>query len=148
MGKIEFGMQTDPATPDSGYARVFVDSADKHLKMIDDVGALRDFHATAPVVIVEITSAQSPYTNLDSTDYLFVNATSGNVTVGLNSVLTAVRPIRIVRVDASANTVTIDPQGSQFIIDDNGAVQSTMALGAKQGISLVPLASASTWYRA
>lgn len=47
MGMIKFKTQTDPATPGSGYADVFVDSADKHLKLLNDAGTLTDFHSVS-----------------------------------------------------------------------------------------------------
>lgn len=42
MGKIRLDEQATPATPPTGFAEIFVDSADKHLKQIDDAGAIID----------------------------------------------------------------------------------------------------------
>jgi hypothetical protein len=42
MGKIRLDEQTTPATPPTGFAEIFVDSVDKHLKQIDDAGLIID----------------------------------------------------------------------------------------------------------
>lgn len=42
MGKVTFKNQVDPSTPSSGYTELFVDSADKKIKTIDDAGTLTD----------------------------------------------------------------------------------------------------------
>jgi len=42
MGKIRLDEQATPATPPTGFAEIFVDSVDKHLKQIDDAGAVID----------------------------------------------------------------------------------------------------------
>lgn len=42
MGRINLTNQVDPATPASGTTDLFVDSADKLIKTIDDTGTVRD----------------------------------------------------------------------------------------------------------
>lgn len=42
MGKLRLDEQATPATPPTGFAEIYVDSADKHLKQIDDAGVIID----------------------------------------------------------------------------------------------------------
>jgi len=42
MGKTRYENQTTPSTPPSGTTDIYVDSADKHTKQIDDAGAVID----------------------------------------------------------------------------------------------------------
>lgn len=42
MGKVRFDEQTTPATPPTGFVEVYVDSADKKAKSIDDAGLILD----------------------------------------------------------------------------------------------------------
>jgi len=46
MGKAVIKNQTTPVTPTSGYTAIFVDSADKKAKQIDDTGTVTDLTAT------------------------------------------------------------------------------------------------------
>lgn len=45
MGKVRLDEQTTPAIPPTGFAEIFVDSADKHTKQIDDAGDVIDLTA-------------------------------------------------------------------------------------------------------
>lgn len=42
MGKIKIKNETTPATPASGTTTIYVDSADKHAKTVDDTGTVTD----------------------------------------------------------------------------------------------------------
>jgi len=42
MSKIRFGETSEPVTPNSGKGFIYLDSADKHLKLKDDTGAVKD----------------------------------------------------------------------------------------------------------
>jgi len=69
-----------------------------------------------------VTAAMSPYT-VQSGDYaLFCDCTAGAITVNLPTAVGNTREIRIKKVDASANAVTIDPFGAQTI---DGAATNT-----------------------
>ena len=70
-----------------------------------------------------ITNSDTPYTVLDEEDSIFVDTTSGNVTVNLPAVASSTgRKIRVTKTVA-ANTVTIDGDGSETI---NGATTATL----------------------
>jgi hypothetical protein len=78
MGRIDFNNQTQPSTPSAGYTSVFVDSADKHTKQIDDTGT-----------VIDLTAQSLPTTTKGD---IIVHNGSTDIRVGVgtnNQVLTA-----------------------------------------------------------
>jgi hypothetical protein len=64
----------------------------------------------------ELTFADSPYTVLSTDDYINVDATGGNVVINLLPLATVpTKPIYIRKNAGGANTVTLDPNGSETI---------------------------------
>lgn len=77
----------------------------------------------------QITFADSPYTPDEATDFLIeVDASGGVVTIAFAAIATYTEGYspEIIKVDGSANAVTIDPDAAETI---NGA--ATLALGAQ-----------------
>lgn len=58
MGKICFGNQTTPATPNASQTCLFVDTADKHIKTIDDSGTVVDLTLTATLTSQSLTTGK------------------------------------------------------------------------------------------
>ena len=71
-----------------------------------------------------ITSSDSPYTPVATDQTIIIDATSGNVTVDLPTAGSGKREFWFKRKDSSANTVTIDGDGSETI---DGATTKTLA---------------------
>ena len=78
-----------------------------------------DEEISVPVVrsgIVSITDADSPYTVADDVTSILADATSGTITINLPAVSGEnKRNLRIMKVDASGNAVTLDGDGSETI---------------------------------
>jgi len=56
MGRLLIENQTTPATPGAGETRIFVDSADKETKQIDDTGTVTSLAAAAGLPVVDTIS--------------------------------------------------------------------------------------------
>ena len=83
MGKIKIKNETTPATPSSGNTTIFVDSADKHTKQVDDAGAVTDLtegtdpdaiHDNVDREIEPITAKATPTTS----DFLLIEDAADN----------------------------------------------------------------------
>ena len=76
-----------------------------------------------------ITDTDSPYTAVVTEEVIDVSASGGNVTINLPLANTytfaRTQQLKIVRIDSSANTVTIARQGSDLI---NGATSETIPI--------------------
>jgi hypothetical protein len=78
------------------------------------------------LVTTAVAFAASPYAVLDADDVILVDATLGNVEVDLPAAGShAGRLLRVKKIDASINTVTIDPSGAELI---DGAANLVLAL--------------------
>lgn len=78
------------------------------------------------LVTTAVAFAASPYAVLDADDVILVDATLGNVEVDLPAAGShAGRLLRVKKIDASVNTVTIDPSGAELL---DGAANLVLAL--------------------
>jgi hypothetical protein len=76
--------------------------------------------------LVSITDSDSPYTALSSDRTIICDCTSGNITVNLPAAADVSKIIyEIKKIDSSANTVTIDGDGSETIDDSTTKVISS-----------------------
>jgi len=74
MGKLRLDEQATPATPPTGFAEVFVDSADKKAKQIDDAG-----------LVIDLTSGNASLTYI--VDELYgIDTTRGDKKLGISLV--------------------------------------------------------------
>lgn len=111
---------------DMGYLRTFTDDTAAGVNSVPNgevyvtpLGTLRRKQAATPVV----TKAAN-YTALDTDETILVDASSGSVTVALPSaVYRAGKVYNVKKIDASANSVTIDPYGAETV--DGAATKST-----------------------
>ena len=69
-----------------------------------------------------LTFADSPYTVLTSDYALLCDCTSGVIVVNLPTAMGNTRELQLMKIDASANAVDIDPFGTETI---NGALNNT-----------------------
>lgn len=68
------------------------------------------------VTYITITNADSPYTPTADIQFIFCDCTAGAITVNLPAgASSGGRPFTIKKVDASANTVTVDGDGAETI---------------------------------
>lgn len=58
MGTTKYTNQTVPTAPENGATRVYVDSADKHLKQIDDGGVVTDLTASTGAIQESLVDAK------------------------------------------------------------------------------------------
>lgn len=58
------------------------------------------------VVNVSVAYSDSPYTQVNDFERIFVNASSGNVSIALKSAANPDRYVDVIKIDSSANTVT------------------------------------------
>lgn len=122
---------TNPVILDSlGRATIYADgnykfridtSADVNVDTIDNLW----FGVTSTNLgIVQLKSAD--YTAASTDDYILVSATSADVVISLPSAATVDgKKYLIKKTDASANTVTVDPNGSETIEGDSTYVLSS-----------------------
>ena len=91
--------------------------------------------------VASIANADSPYTVTEGDFTILADATDGAVTVALPAVTGQEgRTLNIKKVDASANAVTLDGDGSETIDGSTTAAIST------ENVSLTVQAAASGWY--
>lgn len=82
-----------------------------------------------------IAFADSPYTLPFSTRELFVNTSGGNVTVNIANLSDGYRVVRITKVTADANTITVVPPsgtingGATFVFGATGGIQQRTIYG-------------------
>ena len=102
----------------------------REMRVLDEITIAGDLHIDGTLVIdgksfrakqqelnpyVEKTS---DYTLTTSDNFIYVDATAGNITITLPAVATCEgQPFTIMRTDGSANTVTVDADGSETIND-------------------------------
>lgn len=68
-------------------------------------------NGSSAINVVTKVFADSPYTAVDG-DVILCNTTSGNITINLPSTF---KQITVKKIDATANIITIDPNGAQSI---------------------------------
>ena len=88
-----------------------------------------------------ITAADSPYTQRIGDERLLVNASGGAVTVALISTATADREMRVKKIDASGNAVTITGAGDDLL---DGAASVSLA-AQWDSVGLFPDSAAEAW---
>jgi hypothetical protein len=94
---------------------------------------------------VEITNTDSPYA-AGPDEVIFVDASSGAVTVNLPAVTSGGTSITVIVVDAT-NTVTIDPVTSGETVWDGANQVATTTLGKGDGIDFIPRPGQGEWWR-
>lgn len=88
MGKIRLEEQATPATPPTGFSDIFVDSADKHLKQIDDTGLIHEHGHGSQMLNIVFNTDSNSYEVMGSVvwpgsdDIGIPNKISANVFVG------------------------------------------------------------------
>lgn len=150
MADILLSTQGEPAdgTIAAGTIVLFSNSGNAdHMSVKRSDNTVVDLEAQAATSFVKITDADSPYTLLASTDVLSIDATNGNVTVNLLALTLTVRCVSIIRTDTSGNTVTLDGNGSEKILDKNGVAQNTITLGIRSAVNLAPDTAGTIWFR-
>ena len=138
MSRIRFTGSTTPPTPASGQLFLFVDSADKHLKQIDDTGTISDITGgagTDTTAIHDDTAAEISVITAKATptgsDFLLIEdaADSNNkkrITIGnLPSSGGAGTDTTAIHDDTSAEisaiTAKVTPTGSDFLLIEDAA---------------------------
>jgi len=82
--------------------------------------------AADPVTVTTLTSVDSPYTVLAADEYIACDCTGGAITVIPPAIGVTGRRLHVVKIDATANAVTLDPVAGATI---NGAL--TQVLNAR-----------------
>lgn len=103
-----------------GKDAVMTSIGDPSLSEVDYTARVREFVYDALVQpiwrIKSIDSTDSPYTLLATDDLVLCDCTSGNIVINLPALSAAdVKEYNIKKMDVTANTITIDPNGSETI---------------------------------
>lgn len=113
---------------DTADARIPV-GVDGEVLVADSAQALGVLWRTVPrpvLTTTPVTFAATPYAVLAADDVILVDATGGNIEVDLPPAGSHTgRLLRVKKIDASINTVTIDPDGAELI---DGAANLVLAL--------------------
>jgi hypothetical protein len=94
---------------------------------------------------VEITNTDSPYL-AGGDQIIYVDASSGAVTVNLPAVTSGGASITVIVVD-DTNTVTIDPITSGETVWDGALQKATITLAKGDGIDFIPRPGQGEWWR-
>lgn len=137
MALITIANQADPSTPSTGDTHIFVDSADKKIKTIDDTGTVTDLTATTAAENFIDKSVDYTATNTDSV--IFVDASSNTVDITLFDITTATKRLTITCINAD-NAVTINRGGTDTI---NGGTTKTLAVN--ETVTLLPDITNTNW---
>jgi hypothetical protein len=129
-GRVRLLSGTAPETPPAGYCEIFVDSADKHAKQINDAGVISDL-VTAQTFSFRTITASGPIT-VNDTFVVFDSAVALAITLPDIASLSMTVLVK----NIGTGNVTITPFGSQTI---DG--QLSLALNKKfQAVQLVAIA--------
>lgn len=111
------------AVSDSNSGRFIYDEIDDCFKISEDTNPFSCLVTEAALTKLPIRTETANYTAVSETDYtILVDATSGDVTISLPTALSALgRVFNVKKIDASTNSVFIDPNGSESLDNDTDA---------------------------
>ena len=117
---------------------ILTDTAGNALEGIDTVDA--NLLVNNGVSTKELTFADSPYTVLNTDDYINADSSSGSVIINLLSLATAPKkPLYISQSDGAPNTTTLTPDGSETI-----AGAATLVISSDGNAEMI-VPFATTW---